>query len=732
MADSGVNVANAFVQIMPSMQGAEKSIADALVPAVEDAGKEGGDKGGQGILDGILSGFQGLGGKLFAVGGEAGSELWNGIQAIASSASPATVAAIGVAAGAALATGIVTSLEEIGATFDDMNDEIVVGTGASGDALQSLSDSATAIGTTVPISFQDAGDIVQWFNTRMGLTGDTLEEVGEKTAAVGELMGESVDLDKLTGAFNSFGLSGEQASTEMDYMFGVCQNTGMGFNELTSVIQSNAPAMTQMGFSFEETANMAGLLEKSGMDANGMMGKMSKGLMNLAQPGENAKDAFDRVTQQIQGYIDSGDQAAALDLASQIFGTKGAAQFVAAVQTGSMSLDALGDSALGASGDIMGTEEATEDWPEQWQLIQNNIQAALEPMGSAVFASFGSVLGVVASAMDGLWTASEPLRTTISDLATGAFAQLQPVLQPVADSLGQLGNSIMPVVSGAFSVIAGVLQVVGAALSAVFQWLSPVAAVFAGGLAAAISIVAGVLSVVGSVLSVVGSLFSTIASAAMSAWSPIGSFFSGIASGVSTAFGVACSAIGSGFSAAASVVRGAASGVGSFLNGIWSGIKGAASGAIDGIKSVFSGGMDKVKSVVSGAIDRVIGFFNFHVSFPPIKLPHFSVSGSANPIDWLKQGVPKFSVQWYAQGGITDGPTLAVLGEGGNGHELNWPSYEPYLSRYGAAIAEHMPDTAGDAAAIIAWLEKYLGPIIAQYAPASTPREFRRMVSAAQ
>ena len=728
MSESGVNVANAFVQIMPSMQGAEKSIADALVPAVEDAGSEGGEKGGEGILDGILGSLSGLGGKMAELGGEVGTSLWDGIKGITDAAGPAAIAGAAVAAGVAVGS----ALENVGATFDDMTDEIVVGTGASGDALQGLSDSAKNIATTVPISFQDAGDIVQWFNTRMGLTGDTLEEVGEKTAAVGELMGESVDMDKLTGAFNAFGLSGEQASSEMDYMFGVCQSTGMGFNELTSVIQSNAPAMTQMGFSFEETANMAGLLEKSGMDANSMMGKMSKGLTSLAQPGENARDAFSRVTQQIQGYIDKGDQASALDLASQIFGTKGAAQFVAAVQSGSMSLDALGSSALGASGDITVTEEATEDWPEQWQLIQNNISSALEPMGSAVFSTFGTVLGVVSDAMTGLWTASEPVRTTISDLATGAFAQLQPVLQPVADSLGQLGDSIMPVVSGAFSVIAGVLQVVGAALSAVFQWLSPVAAVFAGGLAAAISAVSGVLNVVGSVLSFVGSLFSTIASAAMSAWSPIGSFFSGIASGISTAFSAACSAIGSGFSAAASVVSGAASSMGSFLGGIWSGIKSAASGAIDGIKSVFSGGMDKVKSVVSGAIDRVRGFFNFHVSFPSIKLPHFSVSGSANPVDWLKQGVPKFSVEWYAKGGITDGPTLAVLGEGGNGHELNWPSYEPYLSRYGAAIAEHMPDTAGDSAAVIAWLEKYLGPIIAQYAPAATPREFRRMVSAAQ
>ena len=68
--------------------------------------------------------------------------------------------------------------------------------------------------------------------------------------------------------------------------------------------------------------------------------------------------------------------------------------------------------------------------------------------------------------------------------------------------------------------------------------------------------------------------------------------------------------------------------------------------------------MDKVKDTVKRAIDKVKSFFNFNWKLPSIKLPHFSVSGSANPIKWLSEGVPKINVDWYAKGAIFTKPTV--------------------------------------------------------------------------
>ena len=76
-----------------------------------------------------------------------------------------------------------------------------------------------------------------------------------------------------------------------------------------------------------------------------------------------------------------------------------------------------------------------------------------------------------------------------------------------------------------------------------------------------------------------------------------------------------------------------------------------------GISNKINGAKDSVKN----AIDKMKGFFNFSWSLPKIKLPHFKVSGSSNPINWLSQGVPKISVEWYKNGGIMTNPTMFGL-----------------------------------------------------------------------
>ena len=39
----------------------------------------------------------------------------------------------------------------------------------------------------------------------------------------------------------------------------------------------------------------------------------------------------------------------------------------------------------------------------------------------------------------------------------------------------------------------------------------------------------------------------------------------------------------------------------------------------------------------------------FEFKWPKLKMPHFKASGSLNPFDWIKNGVPKIEVDWYAK-----------------------------------------------------------------------------------
>lgn len=137
---------------------------------------------------------------------------------------------------------------------------------------------------------------------------------------------------------------------------------------------------------------MVGAFDKAGLNSNAVMASMSKGLVTLAKKGEDPKQAFQRVTAEIGAFLEKGNEAAALELASKIFGTRGAMQFVEAMKSGTLSAGDMMQS-IGATDDsILGLAEETMDFAEQWQLLKNRALEALEPLGSAVFTWLGDTM----------------------------------------------------------------------------------------------------------------------------------------------------------------------------------------------------------------------------------------------------------------------------------------------------------------------------------------------------
>ena len=575
----GVTVANAYVQIMPSAEGAKEAITGAVLPGMEDLGAQ----AGEGITGGLLTTLKGMAGPI-----------------------------AGVLAG----LGIGKALLDIGSSFDEMRDTIVVGTGASGEALEELVGIAQDVATTVPVSFGQAGDYIQDLNTRLGLTGDDLRDVATQLGALDSMIG-GVNVESLSGAFAAWGVSAEDMAGQMDYLFTVSQNTGMGFDELTAILEKNAPAMQALGFSFEDTANMAGLLDQAGMDASGTMSRMNRALVELAGEGGDASAAFEDVIAQMEGYIEAGDTAAALDLAETLFGTKGAAQFVGAVESGALSLDDLRDSALGAGDGIMSTYDATADWAESFEVLKNKAAVALEPLATFAFDALGAGI----------------------DTLTAAFDEMAPIVEPLIETLGAvLTDTVLPGVQQAIDTLSPVIEDLGAGFMAVAGFVT---------------------ESVASIAETVVPVFNTIAETVVQVWEGIKTTIEGVVGFVT------------------SLVAGDFEGMAESLSGIW-----------DGIKSAIEGPVNKAKEAVKNAIDKIKGFFSFEFKWPHIPLPHFSITGSLNPLDWLSGGLPSIGVEWYAKGGIVDGATL--IGAGEKGPEAIIPLYEPYFSKWGDMIAERM------------------------------------------
>lgn len=528
MAD-GPKLATAYYELIAAAPGAERQIADIILPAAAGAGSEAGKAAGEAI----------------GAGGADGGSKFGGLfgENLKASINPTLIAA---ALGAA-AVGVGKALYDIGAEFDGMSDTIRAGTGATGEALESLEKSAQKVATTVPTTFEDAGTTVADLNTRLGLTGDELETVASQVIAAGDLFGEKLDIGKLSSAMSAFAIPASETSEVMDELFRISQATGVSINTLADSSAKAAPTLGNLGFDVEDVATLVGRLDKAGLNSTATIQAMGKGMVSLAKDGEAPKDAFNRVIGEIDNLVKSGDEAAALTQAGKIFGTKGAPQFLEALKSGAFDLNTLRES-IGATGDtILGVQEETADGPEKFQIAVNKVKLALQPLAATVFDG-------VAQALDWITPKME---------AFIAWAQENPeLIKGIAIALG--------VLSAAIFVAAAAQWVMNSALLA-----SPITWIIIG-IGAIIAAIVLLIANWDSVWPVLVGAWDAIVAAWDAAWEWIKGFFSGLWESVTT------------------FVAGIPEAIMNFLSGAWDTISGFFTWMWDGLVNFITGIPDMI------------------------------------------------------------------------------------------------------------------------------------------
>lgn len=217
-----------------------------------------------------------------------------------------------------------------------------------------------------------------------------------------------------------------------------------------------------------------------------------------------------------------------------------------------------------------------------------------------------------------------------------------------------------------------------------------------------------IYTVISTILDILGPLLQAVMQIITGDWSGAWETIKGV---FSTVWQAIQSIVQTIFSAIQSYISNVLNGISGTVSNIWNGIKDTVSNVLnaisstvssvwEGIKSTISGAINGAKDAVSSAIEAIKGLFNFSISWPHIPLPHFYVSGSANPLDWLSQGVPSIGIEWYAKGGIMTKPTifgmngnsLMVGGEAGN--EAVLPLNDKTLGAIGRGIAQTMGGTS--------------------------------------
>ena len=539
------------------------------------------------------------------------------------------------------------ALYDIGAAATDMDNEIRIGTGATGEALTGMQDTARDIARQVPADLADVGTAVADLNTNLGLTGPVLDTVGRQVLEAGRMLGEDIDIKNAASTLNGFNVTAEETPDALDDIFRVSQATGTSMNDLTGRLSTQSGVLSELGLGLGDSAALIGGLSKAGIDSNAVLKGMGRSMTDLAKDGEPTADAFNRVMGEMQGFIDTGDTAAAMDLATDLFGTRGAPQFISALQSGALNMEDL-MGATGATQDtILGLAEETRTAGQQWDILKNNAMLALEPIGSVIFGLVGDALGALAGWISSIdfspvqefadqigpalgefaGQVGSTLLPILSEVGPmlmqaadggapllGMFAAILPHLQGIGSAfLGLLptlvsfGATILPLIIGAVTTILPlVAQAAGTILPAVIgivQALLPILANIAGAVIPAV--VGAVQTLVPTILQIVPPIVS-IVQTIIGLLGPAISWLLPLVTGI---FGALVTQIQGAIQIIVGVLNTVAALLRGDFAGAWEGIKGIVSGAITFVKGIIQQGMAIIAGITGQSVEKVKSTF---------------------------------------------------------------------------------------------------------------------------
>lgn len=695
-------------------------------------------------------------------------------------------------AGKALTTSVTvpivaagTGLVKLASDFQEANNTIRIGTGATGEALQGLQNDFKAVYTSVNTNISDASQVIADLNTRTGLSGESLQTLSTQMLRLAKITGEDINtlIPASTRMFQDAGISTEDYGDALDYTFKVSQSTGIGVSRLQELMTKFGGPLRQMGFDWQTSAAMLGKFEKEGVNTELVLGSLRIALGKMAKEGISEPNKA--LQEMITRIKEAGTAGEANTLAMEMFGAKAGPDMAAAIREGRLDLDELISSIGGSSETIEKAAKDTETIGDKFIILKNKMAVSLEPLGTklieavesampsieklidgitgiiekftslspaqqdlvikfamvaaaigpvlsvigkvitiggTLFSTFGTIstaigglsgatgaLGTVFTALTGpigiiiaaiagliavfvtLYNSNEEFRNTVNTvwnevktIISGIIEALKVLFSTFIEFAKQIwdkyGQDIMNIITVAFNFIADYIKntleiiknVINIATNilkgnwqGVWDSIKNITSIVWDNLKNIISTILNVIkSVINAALTFIKNIISTVWNAIKTSTDTTWNAIKTVTSSVWEAIKNTISNIINGIKNLISTTFNAIS---STITGIWNTIKNTTVTLWNGVKAAIITPVNEAKNTVKSAVDSIYGFFKNlkipEIKIPKIKLPHFSLSGKFS-ID--PPSIPKFSVDWYAKGGIFNAPSIIGVGEAGS------------------------------------------------------------------
>lgn len=313
-----------------------------------------------------------------------------------------TLVGTGLAAVGVAAVLVGRQAFEMGQAYDDALDTIQIATGATGTELEALGSIAREIFRTIPTDLHSAAEAVGYLNTRLGLTGGTLSTVSQQILELSRITGTDLqgNMTAAADAMAKWNVAAQDIPSVLDMIFRASQASGASFARLAELVTTNAAVFQQFGFTLPEAIALLASLEKAGVNTEQAMMGLKFALSKFAEEGvTDAKTALEDLFTRIKNAPTDIEATA---IAVEYFGKRAGPELATAIRTGRLDLEGMLGVVQGGESTILGTAAATNDFAEKWQILKNNLNDALIPLGTLLFSALNALLPLLTAAVQGL------------------------------------------------------------------------------------------------------------------------------------------------------------------------------------------------------------------------------------------------------------------------------------------------------------------------------------------
>jgi phage-related minor tail protein len=364
---------------------------------------------------------------------------------------------VGGLAAAATAIGAVgVAAWDAGETMDGAMDSIAVATGATGSELQALQKDFEDVFTSIPTDAQSAADALGILNSRLDVTGPSLQNIAEPLLEATRVLGGdlSANAEGFTRVMGDWSIPVDNAASSLDSLFVAAQETGAPLDQLMErIVQYGAP-MRNFGFNFEEAGALLASFEAQGVNTEIVMSGLRTAQGKFITQGKDMKTGLWSTIDAIKNAKSSTE---GLAIATETFGAKAAGDMFDTIRSGKFDIQALTEQMGAAQGTIMETGAATADWGEKWTMFKNKITVALAPIGGKMMDAMSGALDQVIGVFErpDVQSALNSFVTMIGEFITQAVTYIPILIDGFFQFIDFLKNNQ--------GIVVGVLAALGAA-----------------------------------------------------------------------------------------------------------------------------------------------------------------------------------------------------------------------------------------------------------------------------